>query len=165
MSYTVERNDTIKRNLAIKLLIAPKGNHKTILDMGSHPAFHASLNKYPDWNELMVAWESIGEMRSDNPYPDDCEESEIIIDEMRMSGRGAIIKAFQMKDGNWVNKKDGHNWLGVTWLSFNVSGESGVSNCDNFKYAVWKTVTEFAMFWCEVNVEGFNEVTEIIDKI
>jgi len=155
--------EAVRRNLALKLLVAPKGNHKTLLEMAKTTAFHNTLNSFPDWNTIMEGWEFISQIRRDNPYPDECEEGEIIIDQMEMGGKGAIIKAFQMKDGKWVNIEDHDNhWFGITWVAYNVfaSGCPEASNSNSFKEAVWKTVTDFAMFWCQTHVEDYKNELE-----
>lgn len=160
----MDRNQTEKRSVSLKLFLGIEANVESTISMikdGGNYVYQISQEfDYRNWNNIMNAWEKISRFRSDNPLPKETDNQEIIIDEMNIGVYGAIIKAFQSKNGKWVNKEEGINWRGVTWMAYNMYVENypESSNSNSFQEAVWKTVTDFTIFWCEENITDFNEL-------
>lgn len=153
----MDRTEQLRRNVALELLISPEANRESILDMVKNAATYAGSLDDRGWNKIMKAWVELSKMRNDSPYPNELEEGEILINEMEMSGKGCTIKAFQMKDGKWVVKDDKkNNWHGMTWMAYNVfvDGHPNTSNSHSLQEAIWKSVTDFCMWWCEE--KGYN---------
>ena len=135
------------RSASLKLFTALKSNRNSIVEMinsgGNYLYQIAEECRYNNWNKTMEAWELISKLRADNPYPDDIENGEIVIDEMRITGKGAVIKAFISKDGKWVSKDNESNWHGITWMSYNVfiDADESASKSNSLQEAIWKTIT------------------------
>jgi hypothetical protein len=160
----MDRNELEKRTASLKLFLAQEGNVDGIIEMikdGGNYLYKISQEfDYKNWLNIMCAWEKISKFRSDNPLHKETDSQEIIIDEMNIGMHGAIIKAFQSKNGKWVNKEDSINWRGITWMAYNMYVENSPESSDSnsFQEAVWKTVTDFTIFWCEENILEFNEM-------
>lgn len=158
----MEEYEILMRNSALKLFRTPEDKRQRTIRFIRLSLNHNTsyFNKLPDWNVIMDAWELVSKFRYDNPRPNELEDGEFVIDKMSISGKGADIQLFQVKGGKWVNKKEGKNWRGMMWMSYNifVDGHPDASNSNSLKEAIWKTVTDFAMLWCIENVPEFSKL-------
>lgn len=150
------------RAVALRVFTSREGSRESIIQMAKeNPSYVPNLKYNQGWDETMEAWVQISNIRRDNPYPDEVKDGQIIIDEMEIGGRKCTIKAFQSKDGKWLQGEKkfntlGGNWFGMTWMSYHTFFEDlpETSNTSSLKEAIYKTVTDFCIFWCEEN--GFN---------
>ena len=162
MIYKEERE---LRNISLNIFkyVSEPHNLETIIEMiEKGGAYRYNQSRDPDYNSLMRTWELISEFHKNPDYvPDETKEVEIIVDEMTIGGNGAIIKAYVFKNGQYVNITDRENhWFGTTWMSYSmyIKDAPESSNVDNLKEGIWKTITDFTMFWCNQNLPNFNEL-------
>jgi len=162
----MKRKELEERSASLKLFLEIESNRDTTISMikdGGNYLYQISQNfDYRNWDNIMRAWEIVSSFKSDNLYPNEFSDGTILIDEMKIGRFGATIKAFQSKNGVWVNKNDGANWRGLEWMSYNIyiKEEPEYSNSNSFQEAVWKTITDFTLFWCTENVSEFNFIFE-----
>ena len=156
----ISKEEKELRNISLHIFNTLPNNRGTVIEMiMQQGSYRYNVSREPDYNSLMSVWELISKTKTNDPHPNELEEGEILIDEMTISGRGAIIKAFQMKDGEWVNLNDrDSNWYGITWMAYHmfIEGQPHASDTDSLKEAIWKTITDFTMFWCKENIKDFN---------
>lgn len=153
----MELTETEKRSLSLKLFTSPIQNRENIIEMvkdGGNYLYQLSQDyNYNNWSVIMDAWFKIALFKKDNePYANELEDGQILVDEMKIGSNGARITAHQSKDSKWVVDA-GDKWNFITWCSFHifVDGKPELSNSNSFQDSVYKTVTDFTIFWMEEN--------------